>query len=90
MPERNPDKLVNNARRYWRIETVVWADDAQVENLCQDIAQVLCPDPDHPPPCAIPWDMSRCELAVTDPAVESLREQVAIEYPGTARESSEI
>lgn len=68
-------------RRYWRIETVVWADEAQVETLCEDIAHVLCPDPDHQPPCATPWDMSRHELADTDPAVHSLREQVAIEYP---------
>lgn len=81
MSEHIHDGGPTGARRYWRIETIVWADEDQVEKLCDGIAHVLCPAPDHRPPCATPWDMSRYELADTDPAVHSLREQVAIEFP---------
>ncbi len=81
MPGQITDEGTNGARRYWQIETVVWADDAQVESLCDTIAQVLCPDAGHQPPCVIPWEIGRSELAASDPAVHSLREQVEIEYP---------
>lgn len=67
---------------YWRVELTVRATKDQVDRLGADIAGLLCPDPDHAPPCPIPWEIGSYPLDEDDPRVTSLRQQVLIESPG--------
>jgi hypothetical protein len=32
---------------------------ADTEQAATDVARILCPDPDHEPPCTVPWESSR-------------------------------
>lgn len=75
------EDVPRGTRRFWKIEAVIWADEDQVSDLGSDFERVLCPDPEHQPPCPIPWEIDWHPLEDTDPAVESLALQVAIEYP---------
>ncbi len=35
------------------------ATDEQVERLQEAVARLLCPEPGHAGPCAVPWTISR-------------------------------
>ena len=70
------------ARQGWELRVGVWATQAQVLELQAQVARILCPDPQHPPPCPIPWQAHVVDL---DPGAETysaLMEHVAIEQPG--------
>jgi hypothetical protein len=43
--------------RLWQVKIALIATAAQHEELMDRISEVLCPDPDHEGPCAIPWAM---------------------------------
>lgn len=68
-------------RSFRRVDVTVWADADQVDRLGSQIRLLLCPDPDHVPPCPIPWEVDVHELDDDDPATENLRAQVAAENP---------
>lgn len=78
------DKQVRErgGQRFWRLDVTVWAHQEQVNRLSSDIQRLLCPDPDHAPPCPIPWEIDAHELEDFDRGVESLRHQVAAEGSG--------
>jgi len=41
--------------RVWEIRLNLYATARQAEEVKERIARMLCPDPDHAPPCPIPW-----------------------------------
>ena len=42
-------------RRLWYVEMAFIATAAEHEALLDRLADVLCPDPRHAGPCAVPW-----------------------------------
>jgi hypothetical protein len=42
----------------WEIKLAIFATEAEVNDTKERIARILCPDPDHAPPCPIPWQIS--------------------------------
>jgi hypothetical protein len=56
--------------RLWKVTIAVTATAEQVEQLTDRFVEVLCPDPDHEGPCALPW-----ALHVTDAASLTRAEQ---------------
>ncbi len=81
MPNHGSADGESGGRQFWKIEVVVWANAEQVSKLSDDIELLLCPEPDHQPPCPIPWEMHHHEITHSDPEADGLRDQVAIEYP---------
>lgn len=58
----------------------IYATQQQADQIKEQIVKLLCPDPDHAPPCPIPWSvMTMHESALDDDAYEELREQARIE-----------
>ncbi|MGW1721533.1 hypothetical protein ACWCQK_01195 [Streptomyces sp. NPDC002306] len=43
--------------RLWQVKIAHVATAARHEELMDRLAEVLCPDPDHEGPCAVPWAM---------------------------------
>ncbi|MFB6711821.1 MULTISPECIES: hypothetical protein [unclassified Streptomyces] len=42
----------------WEVRLGIYATQQQAEEVEESIARLLCPDPDHAPPCLIPWSAS--------------------------------
>jgi len=61
--------------RGWEIRVGVHATEQRAREVVERIQRLLCPDPDHAPPCPLPWSTSMTE---SDDYPE-LREQFAIE-----------
>nr|WP_202510569.1 hypothetical protein [Streptomyces sp. SID5643] len=59
----------------------IHATREQAEEVKERITQLLCPDPDHAPPCPIPWSVLLLDAAeLDDPdAYADLVEQAEIE-----------
>ena len=64
-------------RALWEIRIGVYATEADAHRLADEFTAVLCPDPEHAPPCPVPWmvGVSDGEEMVYD----HLREQAAVE-----------
>ncbi|MFE4330066.1 hypothetical protein ACFRQM_11540 [Streptomyces sp. NPDC056831] len=65
----------------WEVRLGIYATRQQAEEIEERIAGLLCPDPDHAPPCPIPWSVSLLHgsgLEEDDPYPE-LVEQAAAE-----------
>lgn len=45
-------------KRLWEIRLGVVASEAEARAVAEQIERLLCPDPDHAPPCPIPWSIS--------------------------------
>lgn len=45
-------------KRLWEIRLGVIASQAEAREVAEQIERLLCPDPDHAPPCPIPWSLS--------------------------------
>ncbi|WP_406320223.1 hypothetical protein [Streptomyces sp. NBC_01637] len=43
--------------RLWQVKIAMVATPAEHEELMDRLSNVLCSDPDHEGPCAIPWAM---------------------------------
>ena len=65
----------------WELRIGIHATARQAEELKTRIQRLLCPDPDHAPPCEIPWTTSFFAGAdLEDPdAYEELTTQAAVE-----------
>lgn len=65
----------------WEIRLGVHATEAQAEEIKERIARMLCPDPDHAPPCPIPWSAQLLHQSDLDDenAYDELAEQARIE-----------
>ncbi|GAA5067364.1 hypothetical protein [Nocardia callitridis] len=65
----------------WEIRLGIFATEAEAGEVKQRIIHALCPNPDHAPPCPIPWEISgygRVDTSELD-TYETLLEQVRIE-----------
>ncbi|MGW5571756.1 hypothetical protein ACWEVD_11195 [Nocardia thailandica] len=45
-------------KRLWEIRLGVIASEVEARAVAEQIERLLCPDPDHAPPCPIPWSLS--------------------------------
>lgn len=64
----------------WEVRLGVYATQEQADQIKEQITELLCPDPDHAPPCPVPWSvMTLHESDLGDDAYEELREQARIE-----------
>ncbi|NJC71992.1 hypothetical protein HC031_20055 [Planosporangium thailandense] len=41
----------------WEIRLGIYATPQQAEEVKERISRMLCPDPDHAPPCPVPWSI---------------------------------
>jgi hypothetical protein len=65
----------------WELRVGVYATEQQAEELKERVSRLLCPDPDHAPPCPMPWSITvvhGSDLDDPDPYPE-LVEQARIE-----------
>lgn len=78
---------MSNGRNVWQIQLGVFATEEQADQLKEQILRLLCPDPDHAPPCPVPWTVSM--FPVTEPedlaGYSDLLQQAAIETPAGER-----
>lgn len=65
----------------YEVRLGIYATRKQAEEVKERITQLLCPDPDHAPPCPIPWSASLLNGADLDEpdAYADLVEQARIE-----------
>ncbi|MFI8433532.1 hypothetical protein ACIGJO_07250 [Streptomyces sp. NPDC079020] len=72
---------MSEAPRVYEVRLGVYATEQQAEDLKERISAMLCPDPDHAPPCPIPWSVAllRGEGLEDPDAYEHLVEQARIE-----------
>ena len=69
--------MMGSEKGYWRIATSVWASEKEAYELEDRIARLLCPEPDHAPPCPIPWEIAVEPLTEPDELAQlSIPEQV--------------
>lgn len=70
------------AGQFWEIRLGVYCSPGQVRALVDRIQLLCCPDPDHAPPCPIPWDSSHWSLDDHEAAEQypALVEQVRVEH----------
>ena len=71
----------DSQKTYRIVELTVWATDQETEQVVDQIAHLLCPDPEHPGPCPIPWGITAREIADDSPEAADLAIQVRHEYP---------
>lgn len=67
------------SREFFRVSALIHATEQEAEALQDQIQRLLCPDPDHSPPCPIPWETS-VEPVDDQADTESLRRQVDAEH----------
>lgn len=65
-----------NEPRLWEVRVGLYCTDAEAAAIVEGIQRLLCPDPDHEPPCPVPW--STAKLPVED-GYEDLVTQARIE-----------
>jgi hypothetical protein len=65
----------------WELRLGLFATRQQAEEVQERIIRMLCPDPDHAPPCPIPWSVTLLDgESLDEPGVYSeLAEQARIE-----------
>jgi hypothetical protein len=68
---------MKNAREVFEIRVGVYASEEQAREVIERIKLMLCPDPDHQPPCPIPWSIGLVPSAEGD--YPDLAEQARIE-----------
>jgi hypothetical protein len=74
---------MNNEKAVWELR-LGFGTHEQAKDVRERIARVLCPDPDHAPPCPIPWSVSLVDESAIDPPgmYAELEEQARIESLG--------
>lgn len=70
--------------QFWEVQVRIGAGRADAEQVAEHIRLLLCPDPEHQPPCPVPWEVFLLPLNGDEPELASLRRQVAVEQPGSA------
>lgn len=66
--DARPATVAGVSRSLHEIRLGVYASDEQLRGLAEAIERLLCPDPEHAPPCPVPWSIAT-------------REATAEEYP---------
>jgi hypothetical protein len=54
---------VSDEAGVWEVRLGVHATREQAEEIKERITRLLCPDPDHAPPCPVPWSVSLFDLS---------------------------
>jgi hypothetical protein len=67
--------MTDGEPRTWEIRVGLYTTEDRARELVEAIQRTLCPDPDHQPPCDVPWQTALFE---TDD-YPGLREQHEIE-----------
>ncbi|TLF82444.1 SPOR domain-containing protein [Nocardia cyriacigeorgica] len=74
---------MSEGKQLWQIRVGVFATRDEMNALIDQIERLLCPDPNHAPPCPVPWSIgydSEDEMDRSSRELyESLREQYRIE-----------
>ena len=65
-------------KRFFRVSALIHATEREANALQGQLQRLLCPDPDHTPPCPIPWETT-VEPVEDRADTESLRRQVEAE-----------
>ena len=68
-----------NDARPWEVRLGIYATQEQAEEVKEQITRLLCPDPEHAPPCPIPWSVALLEPDPGGDAYPELVEQARIE-----------
>ncbi|GGM35799.1 hypothetical protein GCM10012275_03780 [Longimycelium tulufanense] len=50
--------VMSEGSTVWEVRLGIYATEQQAEEVKELTARMLCPDPDHAPPCPIPWSIS--------------------------------
>ncbi|WP_040834190.1 hypothetical protein [Nocardia brevicatena] len=70
-------------KKLWELRLGMIATEAEARRLEERIARLLCPDPDHAPPCPVPWSIALCPeedmRSVEQEMYRDIREQYRIE-----------
>jgi hypothetical protein len=82
--ETAPELADTGPASIWEIRIGVHCTEAQARNLVDSIQHLLCPDPEHAPPCPIPWSTAHWPLNEQEAAdnYPELVEQARIERRG--------
>ncbi|MEU3899492.1 hypothetical protein [Streptomyces sp. NPDC045251] len=48
---------MSEERGVYELRLGLYASQEEAEKIKARVAAVLCPDPDHAPPCPVPWSM---------------------------------
>jgi hypothetical protein len=82
--ETAPESADTGPASVWEIRIGVHCTEAQAHNLVESIHHLLCPDPEHAPPCPIPWSTAHSPLDEQEAAASypELVEQARIERRG--------
>jgi len=74
---------MTETRGVWEIRLGIYATPEQAEVIQERVSRALCPDPDHAPPCPIPWSLSLVdESGLEVPGLYAeLEEQARLEGP---------
>ncbi|RAJ58881.1 hypothetical protein K378_05115 [Streptomyces sp. Amel2xB2] len=65
----------------WELRLGIHATPDQAEEIRERIAALLCPDPDHAPPCPVPWSLSLVALSGGDEDEDGDEGEAAGAYP---------
>jgi hypothetical protein len=49
---------MSNDAGLWEVRLGIYATERQAEEVVEQIMRLLCPDPEHEPPCPIPWSVA--------------------------------
>jgi hypothetical protein len=76
---RNGRTMPNNAS-VWEVRLGIYSTRHQAEEIMEQITRLMCPDPEHAPPCPIPWSVALLHGADLDSRTyPELVEQARIE-----------
>jgi hypothetical protein len=52
----------------WEVRLGIFATEQQAETIKEQVTRLLCPDPDHAPPCPVPWTVQLLARSALDDA----------------------
>ncbi|MFI5493469.1 hypothetical protein [Actinoplanes sp. NPDC051859] len=65
----------------WEVRLGIYATEEQAAAIKEQVTRILCPDPDHAPPCPVPWTVQLLARSALDEAdsYSELVEQAELE-----------
>lgn len=48
---------MSEERSVYELRVGLYSTKEQAEEIKERVARLLCPDPDHAPPCPVPWSL---------------------------------
>lgn len=63
----------------------VYATEEEIDDIKERIIRLLCPDPDHAPPCPVPWSIAvLSEESLDAGSYDELTVQFQAEHPSSS------